>query len=104
MPKSAGEYGPEKGFTDSNTAMMAARLLMQLSGAEDENNNNNKRKNEKNGENWNIQSEVMTSTKIIKEEENSQPKKQRYRSIDHLYKDTKPLNVSIYIHGKKINS
>lgn len=103
MPKSAGEYGPEKGFTDSNTAMMAARLLMQLSGEEDEN-NNSKRKNENNGENWNIQSEVMTSTKIIKKEENSQPKKQRYRSIDHLYKDTKPLNVNIYIHGKKINS
>ncbi|KAA8547394.1 hypothetical protein F0562_003742 [Nyssa sinensis] len=86
-------------MADSDMAAVAEQL-MQLSAEDNDSSNKNKKSKKMDIENDQNQSEV-TSAKIKKEEDKSlRPKKRRYRSIDHIYMVTKPLNI---IHGKKGN-
>lgn len=101
---------PCKGITTDSDMAVAAKQLMQLSGDEDKNINNNDIDNQTNMQNVYKRKGVMSNTDSTQSKEKnhqtreycSRPKRQRYRSILHLYMATKPINN--IVHGKTIES
>lgn len=96
---SARKSNPRKFLTEME--MAAAQLLMQLS---DEDSNNNNKKTDTDDEEVEQSRTDVTSAmieEIFGKEEVYRPKKRRYRTIDSIYTETKPMNAR---HWKKVRS
>ncbi|KAJ9177723.1 hypothetical protein P3X46_012912 [Hevea brasiliensis] len=105
-------YRIHKVLTDSE--MVAAQQLMQLSDEDNSNSINRKSKNKNNCDDnedsfdRSSQDEITSKKKIEeifgKEEEFiiERPRKKRFRSLQSIYKDTKPIKV--IRHGRQESS
>lgn len=95
---------PHKDLIDSDMAA-AAEQLMQLSGDEDDvddsKNNNGQTNMQNKRKSMHTENAAQSKDQSHRTGECLRPKKQRYRSIVHLYMTTKPVNV---VYGKKIKS
>ncbi|EOY05118.1 Uncharacterized protein TCM_020206 [Theobroma cacao] len=102
MAKFSSAWKRKKSWSFSEMEMDVARQLMQLCKVRNNTGNNKgtERKNEEKEENESNRSEITSSTVTIdqypleeEEDEHLQPRKRRYKSIDSLYRSTKPLSI-----------
>ncbi|XP_041003154.1 uncharacterized protein LOC121248682 [Juglans microcarpa x Juglans regia] len=102
VSSSKRKKNPKK-FLMTESDMAVAQQLMQLSD-EDSNNNNKKRDADDDQEVDQSRSDITSAVieEIFgKEELMCRPKKRRYRTLDSIYTETKPMNAR---YGKKVRS